>query len=939
MRAAILVFITTCVIASAAAAADFPKPYSAPCVERENVFAFTEKPEVKLVAKDRYEITFGVKGNCDVAAAVVDEAGTVVRHLGAGVLGSNAPKPFQKNSLKQTIYWNGKDDIGVYPKEPDRLKARVQLGLKPVFERRLGGTSGRNLPGGVWGMAIDESGAYIVTSTGGGFSHASVRKFGHDGEYLNTVFPPPARLAEEKSAGMSCIEYEKGVRTRHGNDMYDSVAGGGGVMRGTTGQTPFCQVTLAGKRLVHLGTHPSANMYYLNTDGTSEIVGLGGIAIGRGKRDKGSGPWLASSPDGKWVYMIATVALGDHVVYRLAIDGSTKMEEFIGKRNKPGRDDVLLNHPVGIDCDPKGRVYVSDYANNRVQIFDANGKFLKGFKVDRPRLICVHRKTGAIYVQHSARADRGKSVYTITKFTSFDKPEAEFRADGIGTALMALDSWSAKPRLWVTRDLGEHHGKTTLGQGWRILEERGKKLELLVDLEKAAREDDGDSYAGRFAGDCFDNVVCDPTREQVYYRRSLVFDLKKGKYLGRFSPAVHTSYSDFSFDKRGYMHLHFNPGNYRAGVGRVDPQQARKSEDGRTLTYPELPYDYGVEKYGWTGMISTKDQPGAKTFQDGLGVNMQGDVVEQCNIYHVPKMEEEGYGFLAAAMNERKKTQYVDDGHPMFSYAKYMRGIQNLEKKGESVYSLKRRPGIPVMGGTAWTFDRTGELLKECAVIAGDLMNGTHIDEDRAIYFVSARPKLYDGKAFLYGRSGIIGGKRTAHPFTGSLIKAKPGEECRLVMPKALIPMDPLPKRPPEVLAVDYMSDEYMGKGAQGWVEGAEWIYAGASPIVAVGCSCPRQHLGLDWYKRPLVPEAYRRSIGILDTGGNLIMHVGKYGNFDDAPGGRNGAKPGGEDIGITLVRFISATDNYLVYGDWSEKLVVLKLDYHAEESAPIGGK
>ena len=125
-------------------------------------------------------------------------------------------------------------------------------------------------------------------------------------------------------------------------------------------------------------------------------------------------------------------------------------------------------------------------------------------------------------------------------------------------------------------------------------------------------------------------------------------------------------------------------------------------------------------------------------------------------------------------------------------------------------------------------------------------------------------------------------------------------------------------------------------KGVHAWVAGAEWLYASASPITSTGCSCPRQHLGLDWYKRVLIPEAYRHSIGILDTNGNLIMHVGEYGNFDDAPGGKDGAKPGGDDIKMLYTRFISATDNYLVYGDWSEKLVVLKLDYEVEESVKI---
>lgn len=148
--------------------------------------------------------------------------------------------------------------------------------------------------------------------------------------------------------------------------------------------------------------------------------------------------------------------------------------------------------------------------------------------------------------------------------------------------------------------------------------------------------------------------------------------------------------------------------------------------------------------------------------------------------------------------------------------------------------------------------------------------------------------------------------------------------------------MEPLPSRPPDLFAVDYMDDAYFDKGAWAWVEGAEWIYAGARPITSVGCSCPRQHLGLDWYRRVYVPEAYRHSIGVLDTNGNLIMHLGRYGNFDDAPGGKNGAQVGGEDIGMLYVRFISATDNYLVYSDWGEKIILLKLAYHAEETLPI---
>ena len=138
--------------------------------------------------------------------------------------------------------------------------------------------------------------------------------------------------------------------------------------------------------------------------------------------------------------------------------------------------------------------------------------------------------------------------------------------------------------------------------------------------------------------------------------------------------------------------------------------------------------------------------------------------------------------------------------------------------------------------------------------------------------------------------------------------------------------MDTFPDRP-----ADLLED---GSG-RCWVDGAQWLYAGASPIVAGGCSCPTQRLHTDWYKRTYVPEMYRHSIGILDSAGNLILHLGRYGNMDDA----QRMKTGTTDIPMAFVRFVSGTDNYLVFDDWNERVVVLKLNYHAEESVGIGNQ
>lgn len=464
-----------------------------------------------------------------------------------------------------------------------------------------------------------------------------------------------------------------------------------------------------------------------------------------------------------------------HAVIRIPVDGSKPQEVFIG--GQVGSDNTRLNTPSGIDTDTHGRIYVADSNNNRVQIFSLDGKYLKTIPVNRPRLVRVHQKTGAIYVQHSARIE-GRSVVRLTKYTSFEQPVAEFFVDGIGGAVMAVDSWTSTPRLWICGLVSTYHEREKITPAIRVYEEEDRKFRLMLDFEEEAKKEAGMNYIGWWSGDCFDKVVCDPLlREQVYYRNSVIFDLVSGRKLGNFFPSLHCVFDDMAFDKHGYAHLHFNPCFFGQGVGRVDP--SRMSEADKTkgvYKYPECPYDYGVESLGWKGILPTKDQNGAKGFQDGIGVSMRGEVASQCNIYYAPKMEDEAVSFALAGDKMRLASGVWSEEHN--AYNAWLRKVEDAMKRGEEVYFIKRMPGIPVIGGTVWTYKRNGELWQESVVIAGDLINGVQIDEDGAIYFVNSRPKAYNEKPFLYGRGGIIGGSGKSHPFTGTLIRTKGGENA-----------------------------------------------------------------------------------------------------------------------------------------------------------------
>jgi hypothetical protein len=301
-------------------------------------------------------------------------------------------------------------------------------------------------------------------------------------------------------------------------------------------------------------------------------------------------------------------------------------------------------------------------------------------------------------------------------------------------------------------------------------------------------------------------------------------------------------------------------------------------------------------------------------------------------------MEEVGWQIGGAGIAGKKKHGIAVDAHSAGkSYAAFKKVLMEMEKRGEKVYSMPRRPGISLAGATIWTFDSTGEVRKASPVLIGDLLAGVMIDEDGALYFTNRRPKALGDKTFLAKRGGRFGDpKYRGNVFTGTYMKT--GQDAVALLKKSPIRMDQPPDRPADLIDTHgYYFDNTHDDPC--WVEGAEWFYAGASPIVPSECSCPSSRPHLDWYKRSYVPEVYRHSYGVVDTAGNLILHIGSYGNFDSGSGPKSKVPVGGDGIGIFVPRYISGTDNYVCFADWGERLTVLKLNYHAEETAPVAAE
>ena len=113
--------------------------------------------------------------------------------------------------------------------------------------------------------------------------------------------------------------------------------------------------------------------------------------------------------------------------------------------------------------------------------------------------------------------------------------------------------------------------------------------------------------------------------------------------------------------------------------------------------------------------------------------------------------------------------------------------------------------------------------------------------------------------------------KVVGHRFdqVGTLIKFKPGTGKFIKAAGTPIPLDAKPDRPMDLSGF--------------WVEGQEWIYPGVGRTQwGMDCSCWNSRITLDYFARSFAAEYDRFSVAVLDTNGNLITRIGRYGNVDD---------------------------------------------------------
>lgn len=911
-------------------------------IKRKEVFEFTQNPKIEKMG-DSFAISFTVKDYCDATIVIENSQNKIRRHLISGVLGKNPPKPFTADSLSQKVIWDGKDDEGKYIDDIENCHVRVSLGLKPVFEKKLFSTPYKRMGNNAPIICADKSGIYTYEGMGSEF----IKHFDHKGDYIKTVYPFPANKIkdvkglEHTKSLMDGKSYPKKLGYNQATFLTSGSSSGGDCNNHMGGYAASAMAVKNGHLAIAF-----EGLNRLGTDGSSNGLDFVGPKVSFKVRirdhDRSIGPTsIAFSPDNKYLYLTGYILKTDfwefsgdcyHVVYRMEYAKNEAPTVFMGKVETDkgiGDDNKSFCVPTSVDVDDKGRVYVSDFGNHRIQVFQEDGTFLKSIPTNYPSRVIINPKTQEIIVFSmkvigpsssviaNKKMDLGKLPATMRNMGTFENPKEgaieELPIKG-GTGAggwsdnggqiyqVAINPYSEKESLWAVgrkptlstaefRWSGEGYGSLV---GWAASGVRGYnknngKWEEFADFGKKAlsavkrvdppplgsqrlhfNPSDGHIYVGEDVGfwKSYDELVkINPETGEITLV-PIPFD----------AAALTFWYHDIAYLRTESTVMRFN-----------------------SKTWKEIPWDYGVEinqvyfqtfsaPRRSTPATSGLPIPGTKPVHWQLGamsVNAKGNLAVVCYAPTIkPKIDidKSPYSNKNSSKEEFKLVNYQGRGMPYFI--------------------------------NIW--DKHGKLIKEDCFPGMPYTDGVGIDNDDNLFVLLGGPRY-------------INEKDKFTEFTETLAKAIPNKaKIITASPRAEIPLpqDQIPKRKPDIIVPAF---------GNSWIEDAEWLYGGIGHGAQGGCACWHGSFSLDLLGRSFVPEPNQFQVGILDTNGNLIMRVGQYSNADSY-GPKSPVPLGGNEIGMMMAYYVDVeTDKRLFISDTgNERILSVKLNYEVDVKLPL---
>lgn len=919
-------------------------------VKRETQFTFSSEPVANKTGENLIVISFETASFCDVTV-VIEEKGTgrIVRHLASGVLGQNAPFTFAKSNKKQNLEWDCKDDKENYVKNLGSLQVRVSLGLEPKYEKDLFTSNEKRYGVSVQRFATTKDGVYVYD---GGDSWDFVRMYDFDGKYLKTIYPINAlQMKKSKGIELDDLPDKSGKFPVKTNFLQNSF-----LKDGSNAGKSGAEMIMGS---MHYGMYGKGASFVAANEqklmvgmGRPHFIGLNNQEIkdsfygpsvlemrkgGKKEDDKGVPPLSAAlSADGTKAYFTgyhfgtfrATATEG--VTYNGAwstfnlvnvLDIATgKVSLFKGQSdiNKSGKDNENFNVPLCVFVDDKNRVYVADHLNDRVQIYDATGNFLKSIPATKPTYVTVLNKSKEIVIGSSGvevTIDQNtKSSVVPAKIIfcgTFEKPEKGdeivlpkayeqtvggylYNGDGIKVNMLVSDDLG-EIRIWLTTEMGRE-SKLNSGKvaslNLELYKLKNKKLEIVKDFNQAAKKElvyDGKFQYGR------KRIYVNPKTGNLFhattmwgfvgkaFKEIIEIDVKTGKQQVHKIPF---DSEDMTFDIDGFIYL-----KSINILARYEVESWR-----------EVPFDYGVEAKTCTSTFS--DRVVGEVIS-GLKLPFS-DAWHHGGIFVSPK------GFIATSGPFPESDEETNDK------SKNTRGgLSNNER----FVVYPGRAKFSKMNHLVHIYDKYGKQYKMDLLGGLTDVYGLGIDQELNVYVMS-------------GATRVLNGEKYKNLLSGTIIKL-PKDGIKVLSEGGLVPLKEkeIPNRAADVVT---NSNKF-------WVNGAEWYYGGvgfSGKNLGVGCACFNAKMAFDYLNRTFAPELERYRVAVLDSAGNLICHVGQYGNID-SQGPKSLVPVGGDEVTMMHGAYLATdTDKYLYISDpGNDRVVKVKLDYSLNKTVELPEK
>ncbi len=905
--------------------------------------AFESKPEVKLSGSSA-QIGFEVNTFTDVAVWIEDAKGERIRHLAAGMLGGNPPAPLKKDSLKQSLVWDYLDDFG--KKAPaGQYKVKVGVGSKAVLDKEIG----RNeTPKGINGLAVGPDGS-IYTIGGIRDEWTDIMKFDRNGKFLSMLLPPPADVPVEKLKGLNIIDYGPDGQVRFGSHRMATIL--------PSLDQPFPQTLLINSKgqLIFAGCeYPAgpARFYKINADGSlpDDFIGpyikdIGWLTYFRnwakrfhfaldpldedviylsGLKEMHSDETWAHPPGTNPEVLPGRKEIFYNAVCRVRWGQDAPLETFAGKRNtigiahsdKPGE----FFDPQGIAFDKDNNMWVCDRRNHRIQVLDHSGKFLREFPHPGPYEVSFDRKTGNAYVLgiegeeptlnsvHEMAVRKG----VITKYDRSTPPKVLARCELPGSWnywwTMALDVSAARPELKLVWT-GDGREKNSDGEAYRILSvqdlgDRFAEPKLVVGQNPPA------TYYRIAAGWDSDIICAGPSW----------FDANSGRYLGKMAAKELVAARDgrwvtrYGFAPEG---IEVFPESWATNPAApaltnwllVPHSLTRAGERGFYVT-PNSDV-YVARYYNWT------DVAGGRASGEGADHHVAIDRYTIDGKMIGKRVVHELSGGAHSPVVDIRGNIYVSD---------------NLVRKIGQFYEDDVASNLP-----SW--------VQDFGISAADwdtLRSGNKVEAGYMKFVHNPLTKAV-GTIYKFGpKGGGVLWRAGQGKYQPGLVIHQPQTNAQGQLtgkyPDWGYPIPPLPKRP-----ATHWSGTMLDWGECGlypaWLEGVEWEFPGSSPAWGrfskghEACICFSLRFCADDFGRIYVPAAHRNTIRMIDTAGNEVLRIGRYGNLDSGPSAR--LKEPNIPLWFPTATALSKRYLYVVEARLA-RVLRIKLGYAVEESGNV---